>query len=69
VKPTDRHDANVMSCVVILLLQSRAKLSAEDRDYIEETIEIILSEFEELQVRLQFLPSNCDLGLPFDWIH
>ncbi len=68
-KPTDRHDANVMSCVVILLLQSRAKLSAEDRDYIEETIEIILSEFEELQVRLQFLPSNCDLGLPFDWIH
>ena len=56
VKPTDRHDANVLSCVAraILLLQSRAKLSAEERDYIEETIEIILAEFEELQVRIQF---------------
>ncbi len=48
-KPTDRHDDNVLSCVAraILLLQSRAKLSAEERDYIEETIEIILAEFEE----------------------
>ena len=68
-KPTDRHDANSLVSSSSLLQQSRAKLSAEDRDYIEETIEIILSEFEELQVRLQFLPSNCDLGLPFDWIH
>ena len=56
VKLTDRHDANVLSCVAraILLLQSRAKLSAEERDYVEETIEIILAEFEELQVRIQF---------------
>ena len=56
VKLTGHHDANVLSCVahVILLLQSRAKLSAEERDYIEETIEIILAEFEELQVRIQF---------------
>jgi hypothetical protein len=56
VKPTDRHDANVLSCIArtILLLQARAKLSAEERDYIEETIEIILAEFEELQVRTQF---------------
>ena len=56
VKLTDRHDANVLSCVsrVILLLQSRAKLSVEERDYIEETIEIILAGFEELQVRIQF---------------
>ena len=53
---TDRHDANVISCVArdILLLQSRSKLSDEERDYIEETIEIILAEFEELQVRIQF---------------
>ena len=53
---TDRHDSNVLSCVahVILLLQSRDKLSVEERDYIEETIEIILAEFEELQVRIQF---------------
>ena len=29
-------------------------MSAEERDYIEETIEIILAEFEELQVRIQF---------------
>jgi hypothetical protein len=58
VKPTDRHKANVLSCVtrVILLLQSRAKLSPEDRDCIEETIEIILSDLEVIQVRLQFLP-------------
>ena len=51
---TGRHDANVLSCVAraILLLQSRAKLSAEERDYIKETIEIILTEFEE--VRIQF---------------
>ena len=40
----------------ILLLQSRAKMSPEERDYIEETIEIILSDLEEIQVRLQFLP-------------
>ncbi len=31
-------------------------MSAEERDCIEETIEIILSELEEIQVRLQFLP-------------
>jgi hypothetical protein len=57
-KPTDHHKVNVLSCVarVILLLQSRAKVSAEDRDYIEETIEIILAELEEIQVRLQFHP-------------
>ncbi len=41
---------------VILLLQSRAKVSAEERDCIEETIEIILAELEEIQVRLQFHP-------------
>jgi hypothetical protein len=29
-------------------------LSVEERDYIEETIEIILAEFEELQVLIQF---------------
>jgi hypothetical protein len=29
-------------------------LSSEERDYIEETIEIILAEFEELQVLIQF---------------
>ena len=53
-KPTDRHNTNVLSCVTraILLLQSRAKLSPEDRDFIEETIEIILSDLEEIQVRL-----------------
>ena len=53
-KPIDRQQANVLSCVtrVILLLQSRAKLSPEDRDFIEETIEIILSDLEEIQVRL-----------------
>ncbi len=46
----------MLSCVAraILLLQSRAKLSDEESDYIEETIEIILAEFEELQVRIQF---------------
>jgi hypothetical protein len=57
-KPTDRHQVNVLSCVarVILLLQSRAKVSAEDRDCIEETIEIILAELEEIQVRIQFHP-------------
>jgi hypothetical protein len=57
-KPTDRHKVNVLSCVtrVILLLQSRAKVSAEERDCIEETIEIILVELEEIQVRLQFHP-------------
>ena len=56
VKLTDRHDVNVLSCVAgtILLLQSRAKLSSKERDYVEETIEIILAEFEELQVRIQF---------------
>ncbi len=60
VKPTDRHKANVLSCVtrVILLLQSRAKLSPEDHDCIEETIEIILSDLEEIQVRLQFVASK-----------
>jgi hypothetical protein len=31
-------------------------VSAEERDCIEETIEIILAEFEEIQVRLQFHP-------------
>jgi hypothetical protein len=31
-------------------------VSAEERDYIEETIEIILAELEEIQVRLQFHP-------------
>ncbi len=48
----------MLSCVTrsILLLQSRAKLSPEERDCIEETIEIILSDLEEIQVRLQFLP-------------
>ena len=53
-KPTDRHKSNVLSCVarVILLLQSRAKLSPEERDYIEETIEIILLDLEKIQVRL-----------------
>ncbi len=53
-KPTDRHKANVLSCVAraILLLQSRVKLSPEERDCIEETIEIILSDLEEIQVRL-----------------
>ncbi len=58
VKPTDRHKANVLSCVAcaILLLQCRAKLSPEERDCIEEMIEIILSDLEEIQVRLQFLP-------------
>jgi hypothetical protein len=57
-KPTDRHKVNVLSCVArpILLLQSRAKVSAEERDCIEETIEIILAELEEIQVRLQFHP-------------
>ena len=47
-----------MSCAsrAILLLQSRAKVSAEERDCIEETIEIILAELEEIQVRLQFHP-------------
>ena len=29
-------------------------MSSEERDYIEETIEIILAEFEELQVLIQF---------------
>ena len=29
-------------------------MSDEERDYIEETIEIILAEFEEFQVRIQF---------------
>ena len=29
-------------------------MSAEERDYIEETIEIILAEFEDLQVHIQF---------------
>ncbi len=48
----------MLSCVVrdILLLQSRAKVSAEERDCIEETIEIILAELEEIQIRLQFHP-------------
>jgi hypothetical protein len=60
-EPTDRHKVNVLfsGCVVtraILLLQSREKLSGEERDCIEETIEIILAEFEEIQVRLQFHP-------------
>jgi hypothetical protein len=51
-KQTDRHKVNVLSSVTraILLLQSRAKVSAEERDCIEETIEIILT---EIQVRLQ----------------
>jgi tyrosyl-tRNA synthetase len=31
-------------------------VSAEERDCIEETIEIILAELEEIQVRLQFHP-------------
>jgi hypothetical protein len=55
---TDRHHVNVLSSVIrtILLLQSRAKVSAEERDCIEETIEIILAELEEIQVRLQFHP-------------
>ena len=55
-KLTDHHDDTVLSYVAraILLLQSRAKLSPEERDYVEETIEIILAEFEELQVRIQF---------------
>ena len=53
-KPTDRHKTNVLSCVtrVILLLQSRTKLSPQERDCIEETIEIIHSDLEEIQVRL-----------------
>jgi hypothetical protein len=57
-KPTDRHKVKVLSFVahVILLLQSRAKVSAEERDCIEETIEIILTELEEIQVRFQFHP-------------
>ncbi len=57
-KPTDRHQVNVLSYVTrdILLLQSRAKVSSEERDCIEETIEIILEELEEIQVRLQFHP-------------
>ena len=57
-KPTDRNKVNVLSCAsrAILLLQSRAKVSAEERDCIEETIEIILAELEEIQVRLQFHP-------------
>ena len=57
-EPTDRNKVNVLSCAsrAILLLQSRAKVSAEERDCIEETIEIILAELEEIQVRLQFHP-------------
>jgi hypothetical protein len=49
-EPTDRNKVNVLSCAsrVILLLQSRAKVSAEERDCIEETIEIILAELEEI---------------------
>jgi hypothetical protein len=50
VKPTDRHKTNVLSCVTrAILLPSRAKLSPEERDCIEETIEIILSDLEEIQ--------------------
>ena len=60
VKASDRHKANLLSSVsrTILLLQSRAasKLSPEERDHVEETIELILSDLEGLQVRLQFLP-------------
>ena len=52
VKSTDRHKGNVLSFVSrdILLLQSRAKMSPEDCDYIEETIEIILSDLEEIRI-------------------
>jgi hypothetical protein len=48
----------MLSCVtrVILLLQYRTNLSPEERDCIEETIEIFLSDVEELQVHLHFLP-------------
>jgi hypothetical protein len=54
VNPTDRQKVNVFSCVArdILLLQSCDKLSPEERDCIEETIEIILSDLQEIQVRL-----------------
>jgi hypothetical protein len=41
---------------VILLLQTRAKVSPEEFDCIEETIEIILSDLEEIQVRLELFP-------------
>ena len=37
---------------VVFLLQSRVKLLVEERDFIEETVEIILTELEEIQVRL-----------------
>ena len=60
VKPSDRYKANLLSSVsrTILLLQSRgaSKLSPEERDHVEESIELILSDLEGLQVRLQFLP-------------
>ena len=53
VKASDRHKANLLSSVSrsILLLQSRvtSRLSPEERDHVEESIELILSDLEGLR--------------------
>ena len=54
--PSDPRDANVLSCIYRLLLYFYPRINGDEREHVDETVELILGVFAEIQARLEFQP-------------
>ena len=57
---SDSRDANVLSCLSRLLLHFYPRINTDEREHVDETVELILGVFAEIQARLQFKPDITD---------